>query len=207
MAIHFKEIKTIIEGLILRDEKMGEQAAGSGHLAYKDFSINDIQILCQEAGGPTRVIYDYTLSTVSEFTVYPDNPPFEERFRKEILLNSAGEIISESKKEYLDAGNSPIFDGWEMVKGEILNLVELFLLKIEWRYGDNRAPLFYPPEFNILTDPSGSVRYQCFITRDGNGDDPLIIETENMGDLPDYVRKFLGEDISTKINRGDPDHE
>ncbi len=50
---------------------------------------------------------------------------------------------------------------WEKVQREIVRYVEITLLKIEWYYGDNRAPFEYPPQFAIEKE-----QYVCSLKED-----------------------------------------
>ena len=56
-------------------------------------------------------------------------------------------LSSEQKKE------------WERSQREITLFLEHILLKIEWYYGDNRAPFQYPPKFSI--DSQNEIVFRC----------------------------------------------
>ena len=70
------QIKDIVKQRIESDEKLGDQAGGSGHLGNVSYRVDSIESREIE-GGKLEIIYKYTLITETEFTYYPDNPPYE----------------------------------------------------------------------------------------------------------------------------------
>ncbi len=101
------KLKDIVKAKITQDEDLGDQVGGSRHLGYVSYVIDSIHKpervqtdVCDE----WKISYDYTLIVETEFTYYPDNPPREYKYRKTIIIDDNGKIISESPKE---ATNSP----------------------------------------------------------------------------------------------------
>ena len=71
-----KEIEDLVKQRIEADEKLGDQAGGSGHLSHVSYRIDSIKSKEIE-GNKLEITYTYTLLIESEFTYYPDNPPYE----------------------------------------------------------------------------------------------------------------------------------
>jgi hypothetical protein len=75
-----EQLKAIIEKQIESEESLGDQVGGSGHrghVSYKIDNISEPQIIDNNT---IEVTYRYTLTTVTEFTIYPDNPPYEQSY-------------------------------------------------------------------------------------------------------------------------------
>ena len=101
------KLKDIVKAKITQDEDLGDQAGGSGHLGHVSYLIDSIrkpERVQTDVGDEWKISYDYTLIVETEFTYYPDNPPREYKYRKTIIIDDDGEIISESPKK---ATNSP----------------------------------------------------------------------------------------------------
>jgi hypothetical protein len=91
-----ERLREIVVAHIERNERLGYQAGGSGHLGYVSFEVDKI-------GEPTRigsgegevweVAYSYTLFVETEFTYYPDNPPHEYRKSATVLIDHYGNIL------------------------------------------------------------------------------------------------------------------
>lgn len=83
---------------------------------------------------------------------------------------------------------------WEDEKNIILKFIEELLVKIEWRYGDNRAPIKYPPKFSKeegkffckveLEDGAGELIYYA--------DDPSLLTQDEI-----FLKHILGGIIWT----------
>jgi hypothetical protein len=71
------EIEKLVDEKIRQEEKMGDQAGGSGHLSYVDYMIDHIDepVITEEG---YRIDYRYTLIITTEFTYEPDNPPYRD---------------------------------------------------------------------------------------------------------------------------------
>ena len=63
---------------------------------------------------------------------------------------------------------------WEQAQKDILYAVEEVLARIEWVYGDNRAPYCYPPQFIREEADDGTVKYTCVIELDPPGEDDAL---------------------------------
>ncbi|NOX85175.1 MAG: hypothetical protein GXO86_04285 [Chlorobi bacterium] len=86
-----EKIREIIIRQIESDEKPEEQAGGSGHLAFKSFKLNGFDTK-QLDNSRTEVKYRYTVFIETEFTVLPDNPPREYKYKKTIIIDKGGNI-------------------------------------------------------------------------------------------------------------------
>ncbi|KPK84592.1 MAG: hypothetical protein AMS27_09495 [Bacteroides sp. SM23_62_1] len=70
-----EKIEKLICEKIELEEQLGDQAGGSGHLSFVEYDLEWI-------GKPQKteegyvVEYRYTLVISTEFTIYPDNPPY-----------------------------------------------------------------------------------------------------------------------------------
>ncbi len=112
-------LRGIVSKTIEKDEALGEGVGGSGHRGYVSYGLDEV-------GAPWRsieegvvrweVTYRYTVFIETEFTYYPDNPPYETHYRKTIVLDVAGVIVRGSDREYderstTDAGSQIASDG------------------------------------------------------------------------------------------------
>lgn len=81
-----KEIQDLVKQKIESEEKTGEQAGGSGHLSYASYTIHNIDTreINKEC---LEISYQYTLIVETEFTIYPDNPPYEYMRSGKIIIN------------------------------------------------------------------------------------------------------------------------
>ena len=81
------QIKLIIEKKISEDEFLGDQAGGSGHLSNTSFQIENIR--SKKIDNDTlEITYTYTVVNETEFTYYPDNPPYENTYSNIIVIES-----------------------------------------------------------------------------------------------------------------------
>ena len=87
-----KEIDEIINQKISDDEKLGDQAGGSGHMGFVSYKINHFKTR-QISPQQLEITYSYTLYVETEFTYYPDNPPMEYPHEKTMIVNSDKQII------------------------------------------------------------------------------------------------------------------
>ena len=60
--------------------------------------------------------------------------------------------------------NLEMNERWEKTKERINSYLEEILLKIEWRYGDCRAPFLFPPVYDIII--KDKIEYVCIVTID-----------------------------------------
>jgi hypothetical protein len=82
-----KEIEKRVRQQIESEEKLGEQAGGSGHLSYVSYRIDQITTK-KLTGGKLEITYKYTLIVESEFTYLPDNPPYEYPYTKTMVIDN-----------------------------------------------------------------------------------------------------------------------
>lgn len=59
-------------------ETLGEQGSNSGHLVFVSYTIDTIETPAKTPQG-WQITYHYTIITETEFTYYPDNPPYEQK--------------------------------------------------------------------------------------------------------------------------------
>jgi hypothetical protein len=90
-----QQIEKAVRDLIESNHKTGTHAGGSGHLGHVDIDIGHIDHSVQN-DGTIRVHVKYTLTTTTEFTYYPDNPPREDHYEQELLLDKDFRLIRES---------------------------------------------------------------------------------------------------------------
>ncbi|MHA2497892.1 MAG: hypothetical protein ACXAEI_20670 [Candidatus Hodarchaeales archaeon] len=96
------QLHNIIEAKIAQDEELGDQVGGSGHLGNVSYELTEINIpkkVQTDRGTGWEITYSYTIIVVTEFTIYPDNPPHEQKYRKTIVIDDKGRILRESPKE------------------------------------------------------------------------------------------------------------
>ena len=163
--------------IVAKNENEGTNAGGSGHLSDVCLSI---ECIVQEEPEKDKTVVGiaYKKTVVSEFTILPDNPPYESLFRINITTDNYGNILNEGVKEYINTD-----DLWEMVQHSITLISEYILLKIEWLYGSNRAPFLFPPKFEIQENEKGEKTYKCTIENDFPDTEKLTYEYNNPGDL------------------------
>ena len=86
------EIRKIVWKQIEKDVSLGEQAGGSGHLAHVDCKIDGVDEPRKVPEG-WEITYRYTVSVTTEFTIYPDNPPWENGYEKTVVVDEKGDVI------------------------------------------------------------------------------------------------------------------
>lgn len=100
--------RKIIWKQIEKDESLGEQVGGSGHLSYTDCKIDSVDELKKVPEG-WEITYRYTVSVTTEFTIYPDNPPRKNEYEKTIVVDEKGDVIKTRKTEIISSN-------WESVE-------------------------------------------------------------------------------------------
>ncbi|MFC2102324.1 hypothetical protein ACFLS7_04960 [Bacteroidota bacterium] len=79
-------------------------------------------------------------------------------------------------------------DDWEETQQEILQFLVETLHRIEWHYGDNRAPFKYPPEFSLIDNADGTQSCQCIIETDmGEPEERIDLRADTPGSLTTIV--------------------
>ncbi|MCZ7603222.1 MAG: hypothetical protein M5R37_10150 [Melioribacteraceae bacterium] len=187
------EIEKIIKYHIERTEKLGEQSGGSGHLAYVSYNLLDYEHH-QLRDGHTTVNFRYVIFIETEFICEPDNPPMQTEYEKEMILNRVNEVISERTiSEKCNWLNDKLPDHfWQDEKNKIMIFIEELLAKIEWQYGDNRAPIKYPPKFSNIGG-----KFICRIELENAGGE-LVYESRYSSLLYDKVTSDLKKRFSTR---------
>ena len=70
-----EQIETAVQRQIEKDENLGDQAGGSGHMSYVSYTVDEIGDPVETDYG-WEVDYKYTVVVTTEFTIEPDNPPY-----------------------------------------------------------------------------------------------------------------------------------
>lgn len=185
-----EEIEKIVKSYIESVEKLSDQTGGSGHMGYVGYELvkfnseylqNKLQ----------KITFTYKIFVETEFTYYPDNPPHETEYEKEIVIDDKSNIISEktisAKTAQID--DSAVQIDWTAEQNKILFFIEELLARIEWQYGENRAPIKYPPEF--FEEPG---KFKCIVKLEENAG-VLIFESDN----PENLTAKVIEALKTKF--------
>lgn len=109
------EIRKKIWTQIEKDESPGEQVGGSGHLSQVDCKIDIVYDPIQVPEG-WEITYRYTVTITTEFTIYPDNPPWENTYEKTITVNQKGDFLKHKQSETI-ASNVISFEPFESFNG------------------------------------------------------------------------------------------
>ncbi|PLX10130.1 MAG: hypothetical protein C0594_05290 [Marinilabiliales bacterium] len=81
----------IVQSYIESTHKLGDQSGSSGHLSFQSYTIHSIDY--EKQGDTIKILAQYSVFTETEFTYYPDNPPYEDEYRVKLLCSDQGEII------------------------------------------------------------------------------------------------------------------
>lgn len=193
-----EELKSFLDRKIKSDEDIGEHAGGSGHLSDVGYELKDYSSK-ELSESKLEIIYQYIVYVTTEFTYYPDNPPYEYPHKKKLIVDNEMKILSEeelhsdytsnrSEAEDLDV----IEFEWVTAQDDIKKYIEELLTRIEWKYGDNRAPIKYPPTFGTEVDSENKQKYKCIIGVENGDDEKLVFKSENPLNLVDQVKRDLG---------------
>jgi hypothetical protein len=93
--IEREKAKEIVRRRIELDHSLGESVGGSGHLGYTSIAnikIKDIIRKGDATDAYWEITYEYVLETTTEFTVYPDNPPYRSMYCKSVRIDAEGNI-------------------------------------------------------------------------------------------------------------------
>ncbi len=93
-----------------------------------------------------------------------------------------------------DSIDDNVLKDWEEMQLRINHYLGEILLKIEWHYGDCRAPFRYPPSYNLVSHKDKTIEYICTIKLDLGGDESLRFSSYN----PEELYKKIKEDIDEK---------
>ena len=66
---------------------------------------------------------------------------------------------------------------WNQIIQKINNFLFVYLSKVEWYYGDCRAPFQYPARFYFDRENTG--KFTCEIIPELNGDSPIFFSSSN----------------------------
>lgn len=173
-----EEVENIVKSYIEQVEKIGYQSGGSGHMGFVSYDLREFNFV-EISEEQIKITFKYIVIVETEFTYYPDNPSQETEYEKEIIINNKKEIISERTLSGKGSwnGDDLLDPTWLTNQTKILDFIEKLLAKIEWQYGDNRAPFKYPPEFIEETG-----KFKCIVTLEDDGG-KLIYESENSEEL------------------------
>ena len=100
------KIRIIVSNQIEKDESLGEQVGGSGHLGYLDFQIDSIDDPRKAPEG-WEITYRYTISITTEFTIYPGNPPQETGYQKTIVVDEKRDVVKERPTKVISSNLEP----------------------------------------------------------------------------------------------------
>jgi hypothetical protein len=89
-----EKIKEIVEAWIQNTGKLGSYSGGSGHLSHVTFRIDSVSSRILD-NSTSEISFFYTLLTETEFTCYPDNPPYETPCLATIIVDTkTGDLIT-----------------------------------------------------------------------------------------------------------------
>ena len=81
-----EEIESAIKSHIESRHRIGEHSGGSGHKGFVSYTIDEYDHKILDNGN-IQVSFKYTITTETEFTYYPDNPPYEDKYEEVFLLD------------------------------------------------------------------------------------------------------------------------
>ena len=87
------KVEASIRRYIDSNHELGDRAGGSGHMAYVSYNLDGFNFKQREDGN-IEVSFKYTLVTETEFTSYPDNPPFEDELESRVFLDKNFKVIN-----------------------------------------------------------------------------------------------------------------
>ena len=103
-----QEIEEIVSTCINGDEDLGHQSGAGDHIGHISYVIEKIDT--EKEGEYVVIVYQYTIIVETEFTIYPDNPPYEYLYEKTIKVDKDKNVIEASEKKGL---KGPELD-WEI---------------------------------------------------------------------------------------------
>ena len=86
-----EQIEHLVNQQINKNEKLGSRSGGSGHMGHTSYRIDEINTRKLE-DDKTEISYTYTLMVETEFTYYPDNPPYEFKNSGIIIVDKEGTV-------------------------------------------------------------------------------------------------------------------
>ena len=103
-SFNYGVLEKVVSTRIERDKLLGEHTDGSGHKGHVEYRldrINEPKWINNEYVEGWEISYEYTLIVTTEFTIYPDNPPYEYRKTKTIVLDDLYKQIVEILTPFL----------------------------------------------------------------------------------------------------------
>lgn len=88
---------------------------------------------------------------------------------------------------------------WAETQNQINSFLVEILMKIEWRYGEGRAPFKFPPEYIITANKCGVRFYKCIITVEYEPPEVLIYSNKTPGELLTQVIKSMESKFSKSV--------
>lgn len=104
-----EQIVQLVRDKIISEVNPGDHAGSSGHLGNRQLEITWIHASRLETSWKAEG--EYIVTTETEFTIYPDNPPYEEHYKIQMILNDSGDILNETKYKIKSLGGFDI-GGW-----------------------------------------------------------------------------------------------
>ena len=89
-----------------------------------------------------------------------------------------GDLTSSDHPEYAEK--------WEDAITVINKFIQEILFRIEWNYGDCRAPFVFPPKYEA-EEINGAMKYSCSIKLEFSDDEQLNYSAENPALLPQII--------------------
>ena len=86
---------------------------------------------------------------------------------------------------------------WEDIIEEIDTYIIKYFKKIEWYYGDNRAPFAYPAKCYIKNTETDMPVYVCELVMEDPGAENLIIEEKTPALLFPLVKKTINSKFTS----------
>jgi hypothetical protein len=87
-----EKIVAAIKAFIESKHKLGERSGGSGHKGFVSYVIDEFEHENID-DAKIRLSFKYTITTETEFTYYPDNPPYEDKYEEVIMLDKDFKIL------------------------------------------------------------------------------------------------------------------
>jgi hypothetical protein len=86
---------------------------------------------------------------------------------------------------------------WETIKKEIDDYILTYFAKIEWYYGENRAPFAYPVLYRTEKTKPDSRIYVCELVMEDPGAENIIIKEDSPGKLFTAVKETINRTFTS----------
>ena len=87
---------------------------------------------------------------------------------------------------------------WEDVQNHINEYLIQILRKIEWRYGNGRAPFKFPPNYRWIEKDKGLSEYICDLVLDFGEDEKLNYHSHSPNELYEVIKHDIDERFAPK---------